>query len=94
MLASNAALARKMKSLEKKYDEQFKVVFDAIRQLMVPPEKKKMKSPDLSKAIGQCLFYLEKMDDYKLNLEKEHNSETHIQGRSATKAEATSSGVL
>ncbi|MBI5056608.1 MAG: DUF4263 domain-containing protein [Nitrospirae bacterium] len=29
-------------------------------------------SPDLSKAIGQCLFYLEKMDDYKLNLEKEH----------------------
>lgn len=29
-------------------------------------------SPDLSKAIGQCLFYLEKMDDFKLNLEKEH----------------------
>ncbi|MBI4847750.1 MAG: ORF6N domain-containing protein [Nitrospirae bacterium] len=41
MLASNAALARKMKSLENKYDEQFKVVFDAIRQLMVPSEKKK-----------------------------------------------------
>ncbi len=29
-------------------------------------------SPDLSKAIGQCLFYLEKMDDFKLNLEKEY----------------------
>ena len=29
-------------------------------------------SPDLSKTIGQCLFYLQKMDDYKLNLEKEH----------------------
>jgi len=30
MLVSNAALARKLKSLEKKYDEQFKVVFEAI----------------------------------------------------------------
>jgi hypothetical protein len=29
--------------MEKKYDEQFKVVFDAIRQLMAPPEPKKRK---------------------------------------------------
>jgi hypothetical protein len=29
-------------------------------------------SPDLSKVIGQCLFYLQKMDDFKLILEKEH----------------------
>lgn len=29
-------------------------------------------STDLSKVIGQCLFYLQRMDDYKLNLEKEH----------------------
>lgn len=29
-------------------------------------------SPDLSKVIGQCLFYLQKMDDYKLNLEKDY----------------------
>jgi len=29
--------------LEKKYDAQFKVVFDAIRQLMAPPETKKRK---------------------------------------------------
>jgi len=29
-------------------------------------------SPDLSEVIGQCLFYLQKLDDYKLNLEKEH----------------------
>jgi hypothetical protein len=43
MLASNAALARRLKSLEKKYDEQFKVVFDAIRALMSPPEKKRQK---------------------------------------------------
>ena len=38
MLASNTELARKLKQLEKKYDHQFRVVFDAIRQLMIPPE--------------------------------------------------------
>jgi hypothetical protein len=37
MLASNADLARKLDKLEKKYDQQFKIVFDAIRQLMTPP---------------------------------------------------------
>ncbi len=41
MLASNAELARKLEELEKKYDAQFKVVFDAIRQLMTPPEPKR-----------------------------------------------------
>ena len=41
MLASNAELARKLEALEKKYDAQFKVVFDAIRQLMSPPAKPK-----------------------------------------------------
>jgi Zn-dependent protease with chaperone function len=40
MLASNAELARKIEDMEKKYDAQFKVVFDAIRQLMTPPDKK------------------------------------------------------
>jgi len=39
MLASNAELARKLAAMEKKYDAQFKVVFDAIRQLMSPPAK-------------------------------------------------------
>lgn len=29
-------------------------------------------SPDLSKVIGQCLFYLQKLDEYKLILEKEY----------------------
>ncbi len=37
LLATHADLARKLENLEKKYDAQFKVVFDAIRQLMVPP---------------------------------------------------------
>jgi ORF6N domain len=43
ILASNAELARKMDALERKYDAQFKVVFDAIRQLMTPPEPNKRK---------------------------------------------------
>ena len=38
MLASNTELARKLADLEKRYDAQFKVVFDAIRKLMTPPE--------------------------------------------------------
>jgi len=38
MLASHSELARKLDALEKKYDAQFKIVFDAIRQLMAPPE--------------------------------------------------------
>ena len=37
MLISNTELARKLEELEKKYDKQFKIVFDAIRQLMTPP---------------------------------------------------------
>jgi hypothetical protein len=40
MLSSNASLARKVKALEKKYDEQFKVVFEAIYNLMDASEKK------------------------------------------------------
>jgi len=37
MLATHEKLARKLEALEKKYDRQFKVVFDAIRELMAPP---------------------------------------------------------
>jgi hypothetical protein len=37
LLAANADLARRLEALEKKYDAQFKVVFDAIRDLMAPP---------------------------------------------------------
>ena len=43
MLSSNADLARKLAALEKKYDAQFKVVFDAIRELMAPPEPPRKK---------------------------------------------------
>src|SRR5712691_4567607 len=36
MLASNTELALKLDELERKYDHQFKIVFDAIRELMTP----------------------------------------------------------
>ena len=41
ILASHADLARKLDSLERKYDHQFKIVFDAIRELMIPPQPPK-----------------------------------------------------
>ena len=37
----NAELARKLESLEKKYDTQFRAVFDAIRKLMTPEPPKR-----------------------------------------------------
>jgi hypothetical protein len=37
LLSTHADLARKLEELEQKYDGQFRVVFDAIRQLMTPP---------------------------------------------------------
>ena len=49
ILASNAQLARKLEALEKKYDAQFKVVFDAIRQLMAPAEPSRRKIGFLAK---------------------------------------------
>jgi len=41
ILASNKNLSKRLNGLEKKYDAQFKVVFEAIRELMIPPETKK-----------------------------------------------------
>ena len=41
MIASHKDLARRLNELEKKYDGQFKVVFDAIRQLMEPPDSRR-----------------------------------------------------
>ena len=44
MLQSNRDLARKLDALEQKYDSQFKVVFEAIRELMSPlPDKPKQR---------------------------------------------------
>ena len=38
MLLTHAELARKLEVMEKKYDAQFKMVFEAIRELMRPPK--------------------------------------------------------
>lgn len=45
MASVQKELARKIEVLEERYDEQFKVVFDALRELMMPPESE-------GKAIG------------------------------------------
>lgn len=37
-LASNVELTKRLNDLEQKYDDQFKVVFEAIRELMAEPE--------------------------------------------------------
>jgi hypothetical protein len=41
MLQQNTELARKLAALERKYDGQFKMVFEAIRDLMTPAPKEK-----------------------------------------------------
>ncbi len=41
MLADNKALAHRLDVMEKKYDAQFKVVFDALRKLITPPDPPK-----------------------------------------------------
>jgi hypothetical protein len=38
MISQQADLARKLDDLEQRYDEQFSVVFDALRELMAAPE--------------------------------------------------------
>jgi hypothetical protein len=54
MLASNAELARKLDALEKKYDAQFRIVFDAIRQLMSPSVTRRRKIGFHVKPDGQA----------------------------------------
>ena len=43
ILATHEELRRKIEQMEKKYDGQFRVVFEAIRQLMAPPVKPRKK---------------------------------------------------
>jgi predicted DNA binding protein len=46
LLATHAQLARQLADLERRYDAQFKVVFDAIKELMTPPQ------PEVNRKIG------------------------------------------
>lgn len=41
ILASHKDLEKKLNELENKYDSKFKIVFDALRELMKPPDKPK-----------------------------------------------------
>ena len=41
MMGEHTELVRKINAMEKKYDTQFRVVFDAIRELMSPPKVKR-----------------------------------------------------
>ena len=43
MIATHKELAKKLEHLEKRYDAHFKVVFDAIRELMTPPSPREKK---------------------------------------------------
>jgi ORF6N domain len=43
LIITHKDLARRLNEMEKKYDSQFRVVFDAIRELMAPPTPKKQK---------------------------------------------------
>ena len=53
MLASHKALAERLAALEKKYDRQFKVVFDAIREIMDPKEPEKRRQIGFKPAIDE-----------------------------------------
>jgi len=52
ILATHKDLARKLEEMERKYDSQFKIVFEAIRQLMTPPPE-----PEKKKRIGFGVEY-------------------------------------
>jgi len=39
MLIANTDLRRKIEAMERKYDKQFAIVFEAIKQLLEPPKQ-------------------------------------------------------
>ena len=52
LLLSQEELERKLSTLERRYDRQFKIVFDAIRQIMSPvvPPKRRRAAPSAASA--------------------------------------------
>jgi len=58
MLMAHKDLKRKIEDMEKKYDYQFKIVFDAIKQLLEPPTEPKGELIPLRKGgiRGLCFF--------------------------------------
>lgn len=74
MIASHKNLARRLDAMEKEYDAQFRVVFDAIRELMAPPDEDKRKIGFLAKesrAIYKTIYKSCDQRHYKHNYEKD-----------------------
>ncbi len=65
ILATHEDLARKMVALEKRYDAQFKVVFDAIRELMAPPVPSKRRIGFKSEQFDNRLLHPAGLDGVK-----------------------------
>src|SRR3990172_5905250 len=57
MIACNKDLVRKLDAMERKYGAQFKVVIDAIRQTMTPPEPKRQRIGFTSKKKEKDCMY-------------------------------------
>jgi hypothetical protein len=49
MLLTNSNLRRKIEEMEKKYDKQFAIVFQAIKQLLEPPLPKERRITGFSR---------------------------------------------
>jgi hypothetical protein len=60
LLETNAELARRLNDLEQKYDAQFGVIFDTIRQLMAPPDppRRRLGFPTLTQDDSPSLLNL------------------------------------
>ncbi len=56
LLASNTELAQRLEELESKYDKQFKIVFDAIRQLMATPVRDRKEIGFRSRSVKKLSF--------------------------------------
>jgi hypothetical protein len=91
MLASNEELARKLATLEKKYDSQFRVVFEAIRELMAPTTPKRGKIGFLvSEAAAKirCKVSIEHRHGSRIG---EYRAETQRNGEENSTAESAES---
>ena len=51
LMTTHKDLAHKLMTLEKKYDEEFKIVFEAIQELITPPKKLRRKISFVAKDI-------------------------------------------
>ena len=73
---SERTVRYKLDDLEKKYDEQFRVVFEAIRQLMAPPEpppKRRIACPPLLLKYGRRGFGVEEpKPKYRIAVRRRH----------------------